>query len=159
MAFFLATLLACLYFSALGHSAPSQLFVFTPDFISSTSIAAFGDWISPGCLAAMEAPVACDPSLRARVVWSNGKDRKDKLSLICTDACEQSLAHYHDSVLWACRYDPDPWPGVSATAFGDSIWINYNYTCEKGPVVDVMDSTCLQAYQQAITNVPSLPRL
>ncbi|KAH8432788.1 LysM peptidoglycan-binding domain-containing protein [Aspergillus melleus] len=96
--------------------------------------------LSAECEAAMTAPIACSTYFRAGVDETRSKEAMD-MSSICTDTCEQSLAQYHDSVLSACQDYPDPWPGVPATAYGDGIWINYNYVCGKGPVVQLDDCT------------------
>lgn len=136
MAFYLTTFLAWLHFPVFGHSASSRLFVFTPDFIQGTSITALDGLLTTECKAAMEAPIACSPSLKDSSVVGRLNDGETDF---CSEACEQSLSHYHDLVLWACRHSPDPWPGVSATVYGDVIWINYNYTCGKGPVAELYD--------------------
>ncbi|KAI9036896.1 uncharacterized protein KD926_001211 [Aspergillus affinis] len=138
MAFFLPTFLAWLHFSALGLSVHPPFFVLNNDFIQRTSTPAVYGWLSADCEDAMTTPISCSAYFRTSVDENRSNDLMD-LSSICTRTCHRSLAHYHESVVWACRNDMDPWPGVPATAYGDSIWINYKYACGKGPEAELDD--------------------
>lgn len=90
--------------------------------------------LTSACLTALQSTVQCDQSLET-VSGSDyyfGIDNGTQSSL-CTDACEESLSSYHESVSNACAGQDQPWDGYPANYFGDLLWATYNYSCLADP--------------------------
>jgi hypothetical protein len=87
--------------------------------------------VSPGCEAAMKAPLNCDPYLKI-FTKKNCYEPLNNTALqqsVCKPECGTALAAYHTSVAKACASDPQPFPGLSATYYGDNAYAIYNLTC------------------------------
>ena len=111
------------------HFALSDLLLFPNDtLVTSTAVN-----LSQGCVTAMEASLSCDPYLQslANQDYYGSMDNSSLQSSLCDPACGSTLSSYHSSVISSCISDPQPWPGVPASWYGDVIWAAYNQTCLK----------------------------
>ncbi|KAF8537777.1 hypothetical protein BDD12DRAFT_780083 [Trichophaea hybrida] len=87
--------------------------------------------VSPGCQAAIKAPLDCDPYLKT-LVKKNCYEPLNNNALeqsVCKPDCGTQLAAYHADVAKACASDSSPFPGLPATYYGDSAYAIYNLTC------------------------------
>ena len=83
----------------------------------------------------MQAPLACDPSLRQVMTedfWgSMGGGNQTIQNQFCDASCGNDLATYRSTVKQACAGDPEPLPGFPATYWGDSASAAWNQICLK----------------------------
>lgn len=123
--------------------ALADLTIFEPGLIANSSDTS----LSQGCISALQATIACDPYLQLQVSGDTyGYLPTSLLDILCSPACAQSLASYHNSVKNACANDPWPWQGTPPEHYGDQIWARYNMTCFK----DTKGNNC---QSKAIHNV------
>ena len=109
--------------------ALSDLVLFPNDtLIISTAVT-----LSQGCITAMEALLSCDPYLQslANQDYYGSMDNSSLQISLCDPACGSTLSSYHSSVISSCISDPQPWPGIPASWYGDTLWATYSQTCLK----------------------------
>lgn len=107
----------------------SELVLFPNDTLTtSTSVN-----LTPGCINAMESSLSCDPYLQslANQDYYGSMDNSSLQTSLCDPACGRALSSYHSSVISSCISDPQPWPGIPASWYGDVLWTTYNQTCLK----------------------------
>ena len=109
--------------------ALSDLVLFPNDTLSSSTAMT----LTEGCITAMEASVSCDPYLQslANQDYYGSMDNSSLQTSLCDPACGSALSSYHSSVISSCVSDPQPWPGIPASWYGDVLWTTYNQTCLK----------------------------
>lgn len=115
-----------------AQSDDSSLVIFEPGLIANSSDAAAEGTLAPGCIAAMEQKISCNPYLRSMVVADEfGALPSSIREAVCSVNCSESLEKYHSSVQSACAGSPQPWDGTPAVFYGDQIWAQYNISCFK----------------------------
>lgn len=109
--------------------AVSDLVLYPNDTLSTSTAVT----LSQGCITAMEASLSCDPYLQslANQDYYGSMDNSSLQISLCDPACGSTLSSYHSSVISSCISDPQPWPGIPATWYGDTLWATYNQTCLK----------------------------
>ncbi|KAA8896313.1 hypothetical protein FN846DRAFT_965309 [Sphaerosporella brunnea] len=87
--------------------------------------------VSSGCVDAMLGAVNCDSTLITfmRTDYYAPIGNSTLQEVLCAPACGTSLSSYIANVSTACANDPQPYPGLPATHFGEWAYSTYNLTC------------------------------
>jgi hypothetical protein len=104
----------------------AQFYILEPGYTANTTTAT----LSTACISAMESLVGCNEWFQSNaMVDVQGTFNSTVLATLCTAACKTSLTSYHTNVVTSCAGQPQPFPGLPATYYGDITSASFNLTC------------------------------
>lgn len=104
----------------------AQFYILEPGYTANTTTAT----ISTTCINAMESQVDCNEWFQSNAMIDvQGTLNSTVLATLCTTACGASLASYGRNVITSCAGEPQPFPGLPATYYGDITSASFNITC------------------------------
>jgi hypothetical protein len=104
----------------------AQFYILEPGYTANTTTAT----LSTACISAMESLVECNEWFQSNaMVDVQGTFNSTVLATLCTASCKTSLTSYHTNVVTSCAGQPQPFPGLPATYYGDITSASFNLTC------------------------------